>query len=56
MRDKVRVYANGWSFRFLHPADIAREALQRQARDFGSEQARQIMQVLDQMDLDSDEL
>jgi len=37
-------------------SDIAREALQRQARDFGSEQARQIMQVLDQMDLDSEEL
>jgi len=37
-------------------SDIAREALQRQARDFGSEQARQIMQVLEQMDLDSDEL
>jgi predicted AAA+ superfamily ATPase len=36
--------------------DIAREALQRQARDFGSEQARQIMIVLDQMDLDSEEL
>lgn len=36
--------------------DIAREALQRQARDFGSEQARQIMSVLDQMDLDSEEL
>jgi galactonate dehydratase len=26
MRDKVRVYANGWSFRALHPADISREA------------------------------
>jgi galactonate dehydratase len=26
MRDKVRVYANGWSFRCLHPADFAREA------------------------------
>jgi predicted AAA+ superfamily ATPase len=37
-------------------SDIAREALQRQARDFGSEQARQIMGVLDQMDLDSEEL
>lgn len=36
--------------------EIAREALQRQARDFGSEQARQIMIVLDQMDLDSEEL
>jgi hypothetical protein len=34
-------------------SDIARDALQRQARDFGSEQARQIMLVLDQMDLDS---
>lgn len=37
-------------------SDIARDALQRQARDFGSEQARQIMSVLDQMDLDSEEL
>ena len=37
-------------------SDIARDALQRQARDFGSEQARQIMQVLDQMDMDSDGL
>jgi hypothetical protein len=37
-------------------SDIARDALHRQARDFGSEQARQIMQVLDQMDLDSDGL
>lgn len=37
-------------------SDIAREALQRQAREFGSEQARQIMQVLDQMDLDADEV
>jgi galactonate dehydratase len=26
MRDQVRVYANGWSFRCLHPADFAREA------------------------------
>jgi galactonate dehydratase len=26
IRDKVRVYANGWSFRCLHPADFAREA------------------------------
>jgi galactonate dehydratase len=26
VRDKVRVYANGWSFRCLHPADFAREA------------------------------
>src|SRR5262249_35594314 len=25
-RDKVRVYANGWAFRCLHPADFAREA------------------------------
>lgn len=37
-------------------SDIAREALQLQARDFGSEQARQIMNVLEQMDLDSEEL
>jgi len=35
--------------------DTAREALQRQAREFGSEQARQIMQVLDQMDLEPGE-
>ena len=35
-------------------SDIARDALQRQARDYGSEQARQIMQVLEQMDLDSE--
>jgi galactonate dehydratase len=26
MRDKVRVYANGWSFRCTEPADFAREA------------------------------
>jgi galactonate dehydratase len=26
MRDKVRVYANGWSFRCVKPADFAREA------------------------------
>jgi len=26
MRDKVRVYANGWSFRCVKPADYAREA------------------------------
>jgi galactonate dehydratase len=26
MRDQVRVYANGWSFRCLKPADFAREA------------------------------
>jgi predicted AAA+ superfamily ATPase len=37
-------------------SEIARDALQRQARDFGSEQARQIMQVLDQMDVDSEEM
>jgi len=37
-------------------SDIAREALQRQAREFGSEQARQMMQVLDQIEVDSDEL
>lgn len=37
-------------------SEIAREALQRQARDFGSEQARQIMQVLEQMDVDSEEM
>jgi len=37
-------------------SDIAREALHRQAREFGSEQARQMMQVLDQIEVDSDEL
>jgi len=37
-------------------SEIAREALHRQAREFGSEQARQIMQMLDQMDVDSEEL
>jgi galactonate dehydratase len=26
VRDKVRVYANGWSFRCLNPSDFAREA------------------------------
>jgi hypothetical protein len=36
-------------------ADAARDALQRQAREFGSEQARQIMQVLDQVDVESNE-
>jgi hypothetical protein len=35
-------------------SDIARDALQRQARDYGSEQAQQIMHVLEQMDLDSE--
>ena len=37
-------------------SEIAREALHRQAREFGSEHARQIMQMLDQMDVDSEEL
>ena len=37
-------------------SDTARDALHRQAREFGSEQARQIMQVLDQVDLDSGEV
>ncbi len=37
-------------------SEIARDALQRQARDFGSEQARQIIGVLDQMDMDTGEL
>ena len=35
-------------------SDIARDALQRQARDYGSEQAQQIMHALEQMDLDSE--
>jgi len=31
-------------------AEIARDALQRQAREFGSEQARQVLMVFDQLD------
>jgi hypothetical protein len=37
-------------------ADAAREALLRQARDYGSEHARQIIGALDQIDLDSDDI
>ena len=37
-------------------ADVAREALQRQARDYGSEHARQIVSALEQIDLDADEM
>jgi hypothetical protein len=37
-------------------ADAAREALLRQARDYGSEHARQIIGALDQIDLDSDDM
>lgn len=35
-------------------SDVARDALARQAREFGSEQARQIMDVLDQIETDSE--
>lgn len=37
-------------------SEIARDALQRQARDYGSEEARQIIAILDRLDLDSEEL
>lgn len=37
-------------------AEIAREALRRQADDYGSEEARQIVGALDQMNLGSDDL
>jgi len=37
-------------------AEVAREALQRQARDYGSEQARQVITALEEIDLDSDEM
>jgi len=37
-------------------AELAREALQRQARDYGSEQARQVITALEEIDLDSDEM
>jgi hypothetical protein len=37
-------------------AEIAREALRRQADDYGSEEARQIVGALDQMNLNSDDL
>jgi hypothetical protein len=37
-------------------SDIAREALRRQAVDYGSEEARQIMSALDQMNLNQEEL
>jgi hypothetical protein len=36
-------------------AEIAREALQRQAREFGSEQARQVLTVFDQIDVETEE-
>ncbi len=37
-------------------SDTAREALRRQAVDYGSEEARQIVNALDQMNLSQDEL
>jgi hypothetical protein len=37
-------------------AEVAREALQRQARDYGSEHARQIVSALEQIDLDTQEM
>jgi len=37
-------------------SDIAREALRRQALDYGSEEARQIVSALDQMNLNQDDL
>jgi hypothetical protein len=37
-------------------SDIARDALHRQATEYGSEQARQIVNALDQVDLGSEEL
>jgi hypothetical protein len=37
-------------------SDIAREALRRQAMDYGSEEARQIVNALDQMNLNQEDL
>jgi hypothetical protein len=37
-------------------AAVAREALQRQARDYGSEHARQIVNALEEIDLDAEEM
>ncbi|MDQ5846183.1 MAG: hypothetical protein M3539_12915 [Acidobacteriota bacterium] len=37
-------------------SDIARDALRRQAVDYGSEEARQIMSALDQMNMNQEEL
>jgi len=37
-------------------SDIAREALRRQALDYGSEEARQIVSALDQMNLTQDDI
>lgn len=37
-------------------SDMAREALSRQALDYGSEEARQIVNALDQMNLNQDDL
>jgi hypothetical protein len=35
-------------------SEIARDALRRQAVEYGSEEARQIVNALDQVDLDSE--
>ena len=37
-------------------SDIAREALRRQALEYGSEEARQIVSALDQMNLTQDDI
>jgi hypothetical protein len=37
-------------------SDVARDALRRQAVDYGSEEARQIMSALDQMNMNQEEL
>jgi len=37
-------------------AEVAREALHRQARDYGSEHARQIVSALEQIDLDTEDM
>jgi hypothetical protein len=36
-------------------ADVARDALERQADEYGSEEARQIVRLLDQADLLEDD-
>jgi hypothetical protein len=36
-------------------SDVARDALERQAEDYGSEQARQIVHLLNQADMAEDE-
>jgi hypothetical protein len=37
-------------------SEIARDALRRQVVDYGSEEARQIVNALDQMNLNQDDL